>query len=464
MYYFDWKIYLKNYPHLKKEGINDKDGALEHWRNIGKKKGYTYVDKNFDWQEYIKKKPYLKKQNINSKERAWKHMMKYNNDQSKHIKNRKSNKKSVLVITDMIPTPDMDSGSNGIFNLILILNKSGYKTTLLAYKNFDIGLYKKYVRLLTDNNIGFIHKPNPNQFKEWIKMNGYKFGIIQFTKFESMNEYYGIVDNNTDNAKIIFNTLDLYYIRLKKKWELTKKKEDYGEFMTTKRKELDFIRTADITLVINDVEKEEIGRQIGKHILKKIVVIPLIIPSPSISVNPFAVRSNICFIGGFYHQPNVDAVKYFINKIFPHLKHKIPGLQFKIIGPNFPEKLKKEYSFDGIQFLGHVKNLDPVFNNIKLSVSPLRWGAGSKGKIGTSLSYGVPCVATSLSISGMRLEDGKNIIIADTISDYVDKICLFYNNKIKWDKISKESLKAFDRNFSIGNATRIVKKDLVKLL
>ena len=62
---------------------------------------------------------------------------------------------------------------------------------------------------------------------------------------------------------------------------------------------------------------------------------------------------------------------------------------------------------------GLQRDVRPFFDSVRLSVAPLRFGAGVKGKINQSMAFGVPVVATSLAVEGMNLHDHEDILVAD---------------------------------------------------
>jgi glycosyltransferase involved in cell wall biosynthesis len=120
-----------------------------------------------------------------------------------------------------------------------------------------------------------------------------------------------------------------------------------------------------------------------------------------------------------------------------------------IIGSHAPQEvLDLADESMGIAIIGYVENLDDYFNNAKVSVAPLRYGAGIKGKIATSASYGVPCVASQIAAEGMGLIDENGILIAGNEREFAQKIIRLYKNKDEWEKISKNSFNYINENYS----------------
>lgn len=97
-----------------------------------------------------------------------------------------------------------------------------------------------------------------------------------------------------------------------------------------------------------------------------------------------------------------------------------------ICGADMPSEFYKFESED-ILVRGYIENLDMLFDNIRLSIAPLRYGAGLKGKLATSFTYGVPAVGSKIAYEGVNLALGQFCRVdSDDPSDYAKKIIDFY--------------------------------------
>ena len=128
-------------------------------------------------------------------------------------------------------------------------------------------------------------------------------------------------------------------------------------------------------------------------------------------------RQDVLFIGGYEHLPNVDAVQWFVREVWPLIRARGGSHRFVIAGAKVPAEIAA-LAADDIEVRGWVAELAPLFAACRLSVAPLRYGGGIKGKIVSSLSYGVPVVASSIAAEGMELQHEENILVADTPRDY----------------------------------------------
>ncbi len=90
----------------------------------------------------------------------------------------------------------------------------------------------------------------------------------------------------------------------------------------------------------------------------------------------------------------------------------------------------------------------PYFEKARVFVAPLRHGAGMKGKVGQSLSFGLPVVTTSVGAEGIGLENGKNAFVADTAEDLAAQVVRLYGDKGLWDRFSKVGRDLITERFS----------------
>ena len=103
---------------------------------------------------------------------------------------------------------------------------------------------------------------------------------------------------------------------------------------------------------------------------------------------------------------------------------------------------------------GWVPDLDEVYQSARVVVAPLRFGAGVKGKLGESLSYGVPVVATPLAAEGMHLTHGQDVVIGETAEELADGIVTLLEDDKLWLRLSEEGKSLVDRRFGAHVAQR----------
>ena len=184
---------------------------------------------------------------------------------------------------------------------------------------------------------------------------------------------------------------------------------------------------ADATLVVSEEE-----RQVLLHELPGLQVHVLgNIHRPEHLGRPFEAREGVLFVGSFPHPPNRDAAHWLVEDILPlvHLQH--PRIPTYIVG-SYPTDDIHALASDTVQVLGWVPDLRDLYERARLSVAPLRYGAGVKGKVGQSLAFGLPVVTTRLGAEGMGLEHGRDVLVADGKEAFAAEILRAYQDAALW--------------------------------
>ena len=144
-------------------------------------------------------------------------------------------------------------------------------------------------------------------------------------------------------------------------------------------------------------------------------------------------------IGSFLHPPNVDAVLYFAKEIYPLIAQHLPTAKFYIIGDKAPPEVVALASKNVI-VTGAVPDVRPFSESVKLSVAPLRFGAGVKGKISQSMAFRSTVVATSIAVEGMSLTHEEDVLVAEAPADFARNLVALYQSEEMWNRLSENGL------------------------
>jgi glycosyltransferase involved in cell wall biosynthesis len=103
---------------------------------------------------------------------------------------------------------------------------------------------------------------------------------------------------------------------------------------------------------------------------------------------------------------------------------------------------------ENIKITGFVPKTSTYLHQSHVSVAPLRYGAGMKGKIGEAMAHGVPVVTTSIGAQGMGLTDRENILIADSPQSFAAAVLELLNDSCMYKKIRKNAIQIIDDNYA----------------
>jgi len=348
--------------------------------------------------------------------------------------------KNILVIDHYVPTYDRDSGSYRMYNVLRILVELGHRVTFIGDNLQHI---EPYTSTLQQEKIEVIYGNFFESIQQYLSENGNLFDVVILSRSPIAVKHISNVRNFCPRAKLIFDTVDLHFLRESRRYEVEKNNSILNEVKKFKRLELQLARTSDSTWVVSPVERE--------FLLKEEPTLQVEIVSNIHEIHgckkKFSERKDIMFIGGFAHSPNVDGVKWFLKNMFPLIKEKVHEIKFYIVGNEPTDEIKTLASND-IIVTGYVEDVSPYFENCRVFVSPIRYGAGVKGKINQSMSYGLPVVTTSIGAEGMSLIDGENSLVADTPEEFANKTLDLYTDENLWEKISQQSVNDTKKLFS----------------
>ena len=362
----------------------------------------------------------------------------------------------VLVLDNCTPTPDQDAGSVTTFNLMLLLREMGFQVTFIPVDNF---LYMpEYTTALQRVGVEVLYAPYVTSVKEHLKESGGRYDLALLFRPDVIACHLEAVRRYSPKAKVIYHTVDLHFLRMSREAELLSDKSKQKAADEMKQLELTAIRAVDAAIVHSTVELEILAQllpDVKPHLFSLIVDIKG-------THKPFSERRDIVFVGGYQHPPNVDAVKYFTAEIMPLLRQRLPGICFYAVGSKTPAEIQALASEDVI-ILGFINDLAPLLDKMRVSVAPLRYGAGVKGKIAAAMAAGLPVVATSLAAEGMLLSDGQNILVADGAEAFVETIAKIYQDEALWNRISQNGLAFAEQAWGAEAAWGILVKILSDL-
>lgn len=344
----------------------------------------------------------------------------------------------VLVIDRFLPTYDKDSGSLRMYSFLGILKELGYKVTFLPDDLRDIEPYASRLR-----NMGIELVCGDVDVEAYLREKGHDFTFVILSRPEQTFKYIPLIRAFATNSTVIYDTVDLHWVRFERAAMVTGKEESLLASRHFKQVELFNALCSDVTFTITENEKAILLKESPKL---KIEIIPNIHDVIKLK-KPFKSRKDIMFIGGFFHQPNEDAVFYFIQDIFPIIKKKIQDIRFFVVGSD-PSPAVLELNSEDVIVTGYVEDVSPYFENCRVFVSPLRYGAGMKGKIGQSMAYGLPVVTTTIGAEGIGLVDGENALISDDPKEFAEATIRLYTDEKLWCRISKKSVKHIEKNYS----------------
>ena len=330
-----------------------------------------------------------------------------------------------LVLDEAVPTPDRDAGSNVILEHIRLLRGLGYAVTFMP-ANLSPG--DAYGAALEAAGVELAVHPFYGGLEHFLASRGPSFALAYVHRVSVADRAIPVLRRLAPQLRILFNNADLHFLRVGREADVTGNQALLAEAGDLRQRELRAIAAADATLLCNAQEMQLLRAELPTA---RLIYLPWVIGPRRRDEAGFEDRRGIMFLGGFAHRPNADAVIWLVTEVMPLLRRLVPGLKLHVYGHGIPERVGALAAADVI-IEGHVADLGAAFARHRLSVAPLRFGAGFKGKLAESLAHGVPVVATSIAVEGTGLVGGAQLLLADGAEAFALAVAGLHETPALW--------------------------------
>lgn len=384
--------------------------------------------------------------------------LKNNGNSNKNIKlpwKLKNNKKIVIVIDDTVPKDDFSAGGKTIQNYIDIYQKLGYEVKFLPD---DFLKREPYTTNLENKGVEVLYgKWWKKNYTDWFYKNKDKISFVMLNAPRSIK--YIDFFKKCIKTKVLYYDMDIYFVREKLRYDVTKEKKYLRESKYHKIIEKKLFNSSDAVLTISEKENKFIKQIINKD---NVFTIPCYVYNSYLNINYTAEnRNNLLFVGGDWETANLDGIKWFIEKIFPVIYKKNNNIKLIIVGL-YNGNFIKQYQNDNIKFAGKISDerLKELYLSSKIALAPLRFGAGVKAKVVEAMHYGVPIVSTDFGVEGLIPGFEDFITVSNTEQDFANSVLKIYDDNISLEKFSALSLKYSKEHFSFESASKIIQNIL----
>lgn len=368
---------------------------------------------------------------------------------------RGQRKKYILVVDDYVPTFDRDAGSRTTWEYLQMFVAKGYQVKFLG-DNFQHE--EPYTTALEQAGIEVLYgQEMADGIWNWIEDNRDYIDFVYFNRPDITEHYIDFVKMHT-RWKCIFYGHDLHFLREYREYKLKHDPEKLAVSRAWRERELAVMKKADISYYPSEVETEAIHR-IEPSI--RVKAITAYIFTKRADRNPdFDKRNGVLFVGGFGHPPNKDAVLWFIREILPLIHEKLPELVFRIAGSKADEDILALNGKDYVSVEGFVSDekLHELYQQSRLVVVPLRFGAGVKGKVVEALHEGACVVTTACGSEG--IPDAESALsVKNSAEEFADEVIRLYQNPAELKQYSDRAVAFVDKHYSMDAAWSVIQED-----
>jgi O-antigen biosynthesis protein len=348
----------------------------------------------------------------------------------------------LLVIDDRVPEPDQHAGAVTMSKYLAMLTTAGWR---VVFAPMDRRAEGPAAEALERQGVELIR--GPISIGEWLTKHGMHVreawvarpGIAE-TVLTPLRAY--------TKAHIAYYTHDLHHLRLQRQAELSADRHLRAEANKVKALECKVFRSVDRVTTPSEEEAR---------------VVRLLSPQTPVTTLPpyhydaaeifahdaahFAALSDIVFVGGFPHVPNVDAALFIATEVMPLVWRERPQARLLLIGYAPPAEVRA-LAGPRIEVTGQVPKLEPFLDAARVFLAALRYGAGVKGKIIEAMRCGVPVVTTPIGAEGIGVKPGFDAIVAEAAPGLARGVLDLLGDTERCAALSRSGAELVRRQFS----------------
>jgi GT2 family glycosyltransferase len=378
-------------------------------------------------------------------------------------RDRSRGRQRLLVIDHYVPEPDHDSGSRALLDYIKVFVAAGFRITFwsqdLAFRSeYTIPLQRLGVEAIYATDL---HTP---QFQEWIRAAGPLIDYVLISRPTIANEFLETV-RAFSGAKILFFGVDIHFLRLEREFKATG-----NPLARQMMKELELIERdawskSDVIYYYSEDETRLVQTEFPQKAARTIPVFlfdaaRLAAARERVSNLRRSSSKQVIYVAGFRHPPNVDGLIWFVANVWPQVIAAVPEASLLVVG-SFPPLEVRALGGPSITIAGYVTDevLRFMYLSSAVSVVPLRYGAGVKGKVLEALSFGTLVVTTPTGVQGIP-GAGRMMEICESPEEMCAAVVRLLEKPEQGSEKAMAGIEYLEAVASTTSAQGILKRDL----
>lgn len=363
-------------------------------------------------------------------------------------RDRSQLRKTVLVVDHYAPQPDRDAGSRAMWQLMMVLQRQGMQ---VKFWPENLTWDPVYAAALQSHGIEFFHGPEFEAgFEPWFAEHGRYFDYVVLSRPHVSKRVVDSVRRHA-SARIIYYGHDIHHLRLQAQLAVKPTPHLSEDIARERAWEEAMWGQSDLILYPAEGETRYVDdwlRRNGVDAAARTAPLFAYEGTPGDPAATLHEREGLLFVAGFAHPPNVDAALWFVREVLPRVQAERPGVTLSLVGSH-PTDEVRALAGDGVDVTGYVTEeaLAGYYGRSRVTVAPLRFGAGMKGKVLESMHYGIPCVTTTIGRQG--LDEAADFLAAeDDPAAAARRIVQLLEDDAEWRRVSSASRGFIARRFS----------------
>ena len=373
-----------------------------------------------------------------------------------HARDRSVGRKTILVVDHYVPQIDRDAGSRSVWCFLREFREMG-----LNVKFWPANLWRdpRYSPLLQQEGIEVVSGREYDGFQQWMAEHGADIEYVLLNRPTVAAEHLAAVRAFAPQAKVLFYGHDLQYLRLLGEYEKTPSPRLLKQAEASRKLEESLWAEADVVYYPSSSETQAVQRLLPHAVARTVPLYFFEHAAPPVD-SATRRKTDLLFVAGFGHPPNVDAAQWLVGDIFPKVQARVPGARLLLVG-SYPSREVRTLESESVTVTGYVSDeaLAGYYRSAGVAVVPLRFGAGVKGKVIEALHHGLPLVTTSVGMQGL---EGLDAVAAvhDEAAAIADAIVALMEDRQRWEARAQAGRDYVAARFSQAAVRQVFESDI----
>ena len=340
---------------------------------------------------------------------------------------RRGVREKILVIDDRLPDAGGDAGGIG----------SGFVRARELFHDLQgsaVSLFPTHRprrNALAELGVGVIDEPLADHLGRWPN----RYDAVIISRPHNFEAYAETIRAALPHAPVIYDAEALYHkrLRLQASLETNAVRRETFEARACEMESLERRIAASVERIVAISPDERTWlERIDGH--APIDFMPPLLSGIEMSPATLEGRRDALFVAGWLgggESPNVDAAKWYCERVLPVVRAAVPGFRTIVTGKHPPAAVQA-LSNDAFALVGFVDSIAELYRGTRVAIVPMRIGAGVKNKTMEALQFGVPVVASTVGAEGLELRDNVDADVTDDAGDFARRLVALLNDDALW--------------------------------
>jgi O-antigen biosynthesis protein len=347
---------------------------------------------------------------------------------------------TILAVDDRVPDPAMGSGYGRMFDAVIELARGGHAVSLFPVQPGSgppaDPLVSAGVRIVQGDLRAHLSQT-------WVH-----YDVVLVSRPHNFDRVAATIRECQPRAVLVYDCEALFWRRMERQASLLTDPDEQRALRTAaadmRAFEERIVVRSDLAVTVSSDEADLLRAVDGCCPIRPIRPSE---PSISLGTQTFEARVGVAYVAGWMAgttSPNADGLRWFVGEVLPLVRQAIPWVRVQVTGANPPPDLL-ELADPTLWFTGQVADLASFYDQVRVVIAPIRFGAGVKVKTIQALQHGVPVVATTCGAEGIETHGLDAITIADDAAGFAAAVITLLSDRLVWQQQRREIEQLIDR-------------------